>query len=67
MMVMLPLLVSYLFSRLPIYITTYSLLLFLAPQVREFLYWPKNTPAHCKYAIPRDLAASLTNNPMDVN
>jgi regulator of replication initiation timing len=36
------------------------------PEVREFLYWPKNTPAHSKYAIPRTLAATITNHSMDL-
>jgi hypothetical protein len=40
---------------------------YVDPQVRDYLYWPKNTPAHCKYAIPKTLAASLTNHSMDVN
>jgi hypothetical protein len=41
-------------------------LLHYHPAVRRYLFWPKNTPAHSKYAIPASLAASLTNHPMDV-
>ena len=35
------------------------------PEVRPYLFWPKNTPASQKYAIPTSLATKLGNEYCD--